>query len=133
VSITALAVEVALWRSSGVGTDWKAGGHLGGACCWPRLLGPFTESLGVRGDGSLVPGADSGFHGRVHVRADSATRAVAVALVGDLTYGAELLGRGQVPGVGVRSQLVETTGKVLVVKRPMPDLVSCLARSRPPT
>jgi hypothetical protein len=105
---------------------------VGGAYCWPRLLWPFTESLGVRGDGSLVPGADSGFHGRVHVPADSATRAVAIALVGDLTYGAERLGRGQVPGVGVRSQLVETTRKVLVVKRPMPDLVSCRRTIRPP-
>jgi Glyoxalase-like domain len=46
-------------------------------CCWPRLLWPSTESLHVLGDGSLVPGADSGFHGRVHVPADSATRAVA--------------------------------------------------------
>jgi hypothetical protein len=52
---------------------------VGGACCWPRLLWPFTESLGVLEDGSLVPGADSGFHGRVHVSADSATRVVAVA------------------------------------------------------
>ena len=36
-------------------------------------------------------------------------------LVGDLTYRAELLGRGQVPGVGVHSQPVVTTRKVLVV------------------
>ena len=53
-------------------------------------------------------------------------------LVGDLTYGAELLGRRQVPGVGVRSQLPETTRKVLVVKRPMPDLFSCRRTIRPP-
>jgi N-acyl homoserine lactone hydrolase len=44
-------------------------------------------------------------------------------LVGDLTYGAELLLRGQVPGVGARRQLVETTGKVLALKQTMPDLV----------
>jgi hypothetical protein len=53
-------------------------------------------------------------------------------LVGDLTYGAKLVGRGQPPGVSVRSQLVETTRKVLVVKRPMPDLVSCPRTLRPP-
>ena len=53
-------------------------------------------------------------------------------LVGDLTCGAELLGRGQVPGVGVRSQLVKTTRKVLVLKRPMPDLVSYRRTLRPP-
>jgi hypothetical protein len=105
---------------------------VGGACCWPRLLWPFTGSLDVLGEGSLVPGAESGLHGRVHVAADSATRAVAVLLVGDLTHGAELLGRGRVPGVGVRSQLVETTRKVLVFKRPMPDLVSCWRTIRPP-
>jgi N-acyl homoserine lactone hydrolase len=35
---------------------------------------------------------------------------------------AELL-RGQVPGVGARRQLVETTGKVLALKQTMPDLV----------
>ena len=39
---------------------------------------------------------------------------------------------GQVPGVGVRSQLVETTRKVLVVKRPMPELVSSRRTIRPP-
>jgi glyoxylase-like metal-dependent hydrolase (beta-lactamase superfamily II) len=46
-----------------------------------------------------------------------------VLLVGDLTYGAELLMRGQVPGVGARRQLVETTTKVLALKQTMPDLV----------
>jgi glyoxylase-like metal-dependent hydrolase (beta-lactamase superfamily II) len=44
-------------------------------------------------------------------------------LVGDLTYGVELLLRGQVPGVGTRKHLVETTAKVLALKETMPDLV----------
>jgi glyoxylase-like metal-dependent hydrolase (beta-lactamase superfamily II) len=44
-------------------------------------------------------------------------------LVGDLTYGAELLERRQVPGVGNRRRLAETTGKVLALKEQMPDLV----------
>ena len=44
-------------------------------------------------------------------------------LAGDLTYGAELLERRQVPGVGSRRRLAETTGKVLALKTQMPDLV----------
>jgi N-acyl homoserine lactone hydrolase len=44
-------------------------------------------------------------------------------LVGDLTYGAELLEQRQLPGVGGRRQLVETTEKVLALKRRIPDLV----------
>jgi N-acyl homoserine lactone hydrolase len=44
-------------------------------------------------------------------------------LVGDLTYGAELLERAQVPGVGAHQQLVEATAKVLALKETMPDLV----------
>ena len=44
-------------------------------------------------------------------------------LVGDLTYGADLLERRQLPGVGVRSQLVKTTDNVLALKERMPDLV----------
>jgi hypothetical protein len=38
-------------------------------------------------------------------------------------YVAELLLRGQVPGVGARRQLVETTAKVLALRETMPDLV----------
>ena len=63
------------WRAASGGGDtvaslwsWgglEAGGHVGGGCCWPCLLWPFTESFDVLGDG------------------------------------AELLGRGQLPGVGV--------------------------------
>ena len=104
---------------------------MGGACCWPRLLWPFTESLDVLGDGSLVPGADSGFHGRVQVRL--IRRHERSQCSWSVTSpGAEVLGRGQVPGVGVRSQLPETTRKVLVVKRPMPELVSSRRTIRPP-
>ena len=43
--------------------------------------------------------------------------------VGDLTYGAELLERRQVPGVGNRRRLAEITGKVLALKKQMPGLV----------
>ena len=44
-------------------------------------------------------------------------------LAGDLTFGAELLERRQVPGVGNRCRLAETTGKVLALTKQMPDLV----------
>jgi len=44
-------------------------------------------------------------------------------LVSDLTYAAELLEIGRVPGVGSRRQLVESSRKVLALKEQMPDLV----------
>jgi N-acyl homoserine lactone hydrolase len=44
-------------------------------------------------------------------------------LVGDLTYGADIMARGQVPGVGVRRQLTDTTHKVLALAERSPGLV----------
>jgi hypothetical protein len=92
----------------------------------------FTESFDVLGDGSLVPGADSGPPGRVHVPANSATPAVAVG-PGRRPH---LWGRAARSGTasrrGCRRQLVETTRKVFVMKRPMPDLVACRHTIRPP-
>jgi N-acyl homoserine lactone hydrolase len=86
-------------------------------------LAPFTESLDVMEDGSLVlvpiPGHTAGSMSLLIRRRERSP----LLLVGDLTYGAELLLRGQVPGVGARRQLVETTGKVLALKQTMPDLV----------
>ncbi|HXT90174.1 MAG TPA: N-acyl homoserine lactonase family protein [Trebonia sp.] len=86
-------------------------------------LAPFTESLDVMGDGSLVllptPGHTEGSVSLLIRRADKPP----LLLVGDLTYGAELLERRQVPGVGNRRRLAETTGKVLALKKKMPDLV----------
>ena len=88
---------------------------MGGACRLPCLLWPSTESSHVLGGGSLVPGADSGVHGRSMSRLIRRRERSQLFLVGDLTYGAEVLGRGQVPGVGVHSQPVVTTRNVLVV------------------
>lgn len=86
-------------------------------------LAPFTESLDVMGDGSLVllptPGHTDG---SISLLIRRGTRPP-LLLVGDLTYGAELLERRQVPGVGSRRRLAETTGKVLQLKKQMPDLV----------
>ena len=62
-------------------------------------LAPFTESLDVMGDGSLVllptPGHTEGSTSLL-IRRPSRPP---LLLVGDLTYGAELLERHQVPGV----------------------------------
>ena len=86
-------------------------------------LAPFTESLDVMGDASMVllgtPGHTDGSLSLL-IRRKSRPP---LLLVGDLTYGAELLERGQVPGVGHRRRLAETTGKVLALKQQMPDLV----------
>jgi N-acyl homoserine lactone hydrolase len=86
-------------------------------------LAPFTSSLDLMGDGSLVllptPGHTAGSMSLLVRRGDRSP----LLLVGDLTYGAELLQRAQVPGVGAHKQLVETTAKVLALKETMPDLV----------
>ena len=44
-------------------------------------------------------------------------------LVGDLTYGADILQRGQLPGVGNRRRLAESSRKVLALAEQQPDLV----------
>jgi glyoxylase-like metal-dependent hydrolase (beta-lactamase superfamily II) len=86
-------------------------------------LAAFTRSLDVMEDGSLVlvptPGHTAGSMSLLIRRRERSP----LLLVGDLTYGAELLLRGQVPGVGAHKLLVETTGKVLALKETMPDLV----------
>jgi len=86
-------------------------------------LAPFTESLDVMGDGSLVllptPGHTAGSMALLVRRG---TRSP-LLLVGDLTYAAELLDRRQIPGVGSRRRLLEATDKVLALKKEMPDLV----------
>ena len=86
-------------------------------------LAPFTSSLDLMGDGSLVlvptPGHTAGSMSLLVQR----RRQSPLLLVGDLTYQVELLERGQVPGVGAHRQLVETTRNVLALKKAMPDLV----------
>jgi glyoxylase-like metal-dependent hydrolase (beta-lactamase superfamily II) len=75
------------------------------------------------GDGSLTllptPGHTAG---SVSLPVRRRTRPP-LLLVGDLTYGAELLERRQLPGVGGRSQLAETTDQVLALTQRMPGLV----------
>ena len=85
-------------------------------------LAPFTRSLDVMGDGSLVllptPGHTPG---SLSLLIRRRTRSP-LLLVGDLTYEADLLERRQLPGVGGRRQLATTTGQVLALKERMPDL-----------
>lgn len=86
-------------------------------------LAPFTESLDLMGDGSLVLLATPGHtQGSISLLIRRGSKPP-LLLVGDLTYGAELLERRQVPGVGNRRQLADTTGKVLSLKKQMPGLV----------
>ena len=86
-------------------------------------LAPFTESLDVMGDGSLMllptPGHTAG---SVSLLVRRAARPP-LLLAGDLTYGAEILQRGQLPGLGHRRRLAESSRKVLALAGPQPGLV----------
>lgn len=86
-------------------------------------LTPFTESYDLMGDGSLLllptPGHTAGSMSLLVRRGSKSP----LLLVGDLTYGVEILERGDVPGVGVRRQLRESSGKVMALKKSMPDMV----------
>jgi N-acyl homoserine lactone hydrolase len=86
-------------------------------------LAPFTESLDVMGDGSLTllptPGHTAGSVSLLIRRAYRPP----LLLAGDLTYGADILQRGQLPGVGHRRQLAESTGKVRALAGQQPGLI----------
>jgi glyoxylase-like metal-dependent hydrolase (beta-lactamase superfamily II) len=86
-------------------------------------LAPFTESLDVMGDGSLMllptPGHTAGSMSLLVRRAGRPP----LLLAGDLTYGAEILRRGQLPGVGNRRLLAESSRKVLALRQQQPGLV----------
>jgi N-acyl homoserine lactone hydrolase len=86
-------------------------------------LAPFTKSLDLMGDGSLVllptPGHTAGSFSLLVRRRTLPP----LLLVGDLTYAVALLERRQLPGVGDRRQLAETTEKVLALADRTPGLV----------
>jgi glyoxylase-like metal-dependent hydrolase (beta-lactamase superfamily II) len=86
-------------------------------------LAPFTGSLDVMGDGSLVllptPGHTAGSMSLLVRRAGKPP----LLLAGDLTYGAGILQRGQLPGVGNRRRLAESSRKVLALAQRQPGLV----------
>jgi N-acyl homoserine lactone hydrolase len=86
-------------------------------------VSPFTESLDLMEDGSLVLLPTSGHTaGSVSLLVRLRTRPP-LLLVGDLTYRADLLERRQVPGVGDRRGLRTATDKVLALKSRMPGLM----------
>jgi N-acyl homoserine lactone hydrolase len=86
-------------------------------------LAPFTESLDVLGDGSLMllptPGHTAGSMSLLVRR----TGRPPLLLAGDLTYGADILQRGQLPGAGHGRQLSQSTRKVLALEDQQPGLV----------
>ena len=86
-------------------------------------LAPFAESLDVFGDGSLVllptPGHTAGSMSLLVRR----TGRPPLLLAGDLTYGAEILQQGRVPGVGDRRRLADSSRRVLALAEQQPGLV----------
>ena len=86
-------------------------------------LAPFTGSLDIMGDGSLVllptPGHTAGSMSLLVRRKNRPS----LLMVGDLTYGADILQRGQLPGVGNRRQLTESSRKVLALAGHQPGLI----------
>ena len=86
-------------------------------------LAPFTESLDVMGDGSLTLLPTAGHTaGSMSLLVRRAGRPP-LLLAGDLTYGADILQRGQIPGVGSRRRLAESSRKVLALAGQQPGLV----------
>jgi N-acyl homoserine lactone hydrolase len=86
-------------------------------------LAPFTRALDVMGDGSLVllptPGHTPGSVSLLVRRAGRPS----LLLAGDLTFGADLLRSGALPGVGSRRQLAESSRKALALAEHHPGLV----------
>ena len=88
-----------------------------------RALAPFTVSHDLFGDGSLVllptPGHTPGSLSLI-VRQPGQPP---LAMVGDLTYSADLLAKGHVPGSGSRGQLQQTTAKMNELRRSLDGMV----------
>jgi glyoxylase-like metal-dependent hydrolase (beta-lactamase superfamily II) len=86
-------------------------------------LAPFTSAHDVMGDGSLVllptPGHTPGSMSLLIRRPGRA----ALLLVGDLTYEAELLVAGRIPGVGAKAGMRLASAQVRRLRERHPDLV----------
>ena len=86
-------------------------------------LAPFTHTFDLMGDGSMMllptPGHLPGSLSML-VRRGAAPP---LLLIGDLTYGPELLKRRQLPGTGNKKELRASFTKVLALKERMPDLI----------
>jgi glyoxylase-like metal-dependent hydrolase (beta-lactamase superfamily II) len=88
-----------------------------------RSLSPFTESLDLFGDGSLVllptPGHTAGSMSLLVRR----TSRPSLLLAGDLTYEVGLLRQGRVPGVGDRRKLAQSSRRVVALAEQHQGLV----------
>jgi glyoxylase-like metal-dependent hydrolase (beta-lactamase superfamily II) len=86
------------------------------------VLAPFTHGHDLFGDGSIMilstPGHTPGSLSMLVRRPDHAP----LLMVGDLTYDADLLAAGKLPGVGDRKQMRESVEKVNALRRTMPTL-----------
>lgn len=85
-------------------------------------VGPFTEGHDLFGDGSLTllptPGHTPGSLSMLVRR----TAAPPILMVGDLTYDAQLLAAGEIPGVGAKAELHRTVAKVNQLHEQLPGL-----------
>lgn len=97
---------------------------------WERIqyegidpIGPFDQGHDLFADGSLVllptPGHTPGSLSML-VRRPAAPP---LLMVGDLTYDAELLAAGKIPGVGKKQELHRAVAKVNQLRELFPDLV----------
>jgi glyoxylase-like metal-dependent hydrolase (beta-lactamase superfamily II) len=88
-----------------------------------RALEPFTVSHDLFGDGSLVlvptPGHTPGSMSLIVRQAGQPS----LAMVGDLTYAADLFERGHVPGSGARGQLQQTTAMMSQLRHSLGGMV----------
>lgn len=86
-------------------------------------LAPFSAGHDLFGDGSIVllptPGHTPGSLSALVRRPGHAP----LLLVGDLTYDADLLAAGELPGVGDKRLMRDAVRKVNALRRAMPDLV----------
>lgn len=86
-------------------------------------LAPFLTGHDVFGDGALIvlptPGHTAGSQSLLVRRPGRAP----LLMVGDLTYDADLLAAGEIPGVGDRRAMREAVAMVNELRRRLPDLV----------
>lgn len=86
-------------------------------------IAPFTDGHDLYGDGSLLllptPGHTPGSLSMLVRRPGSPP----LLMVGDLTYDANLLAAGEVPGVGQKSTLRQSVAHVNELRERFPDLV----------
>jgi glyoxylase-like metal-dependent hydrolase (beta-lactamase superfamily II) len=93
-------------------------------------VAPFTHGHDLFGDGALIllptPGHTAGSTSLLVRRPGRAP----LLMVGDLTYDADLLAAGHVPGVGEKSAMRRSVAQVNALRRLHPDLVVLPAHDR---